>query len=154
MDAALGRDAIVDPRRRLHAAIQNDRELAPDVLARDLAELATALGGQRKADGRLVVLVERRPRVAQVAARHSGDFAHQVVHGSCGLTRGTARTGNDFHSGRHLPVRHQRFFRRRRPLLDDLQLEKARRSHDLLRALDVCHARELDEDLIAAGALL
>ena len=36
---------------------------------RDLAELAAALVVQREADRRLVVLVERRPRVAQIACR-------------------------------------------------------------------------------------
>jgi hypothetical protein len=40
----------------------------------------------------------------------------------------------------------------RRPLLDNLQLEQARRSDDVFRALDVGHAGQLDQDLI--GALL
>ena len=46
VDAAVGGDAIVDPGRRLYAAVQDNRELAADVFARDLAELATALSAQ------------------------------------------------------------------------------------------------------------
>ena len=55
-----GRDPPVDARRRLHAAVEHDGELAADVLAGDLAELAAAFVAQREADRRLVVLVERR----------------------------------------------------------------------------------------------
>ena len=63
MDAAVGCDAVVDARRRLDAAVENDGELASDVFSGDLSELTTALGAQREADGGLIVLVEARARV-------------------------------------------------------------------------------------------
>ena len=152
-DAPLGRDPRFDPRRRLDAAVQNDRELAADVLAGHLAELPSAFVVQREAHRGLIVLVDRRPRVAQITAGDGGHLPHQVVNGA----RITGRAGcarHDFHARRHLPVGHERFLRRRRPLLDDLQFEQSRRSHDLLRALDVGDARKLHENLIAARALL
>ena len=52
------------------------------------------------------------------------------------------------------PFDQQRFARRRRSLLDDLQLEQAGRPDDLLRAVDVGDAGQLHEDLVAVGALL
>ena len=45
-----------------------------DVLAGDVAELAAAVGIQREADGRLVVLVDRRPCVAQIAPETAAAF--------------------------------------------------------------------------------
>ena len=68
-DAAFAGDAPLNFRRRLHAAVEDDGQLAADVLAGDAAELAGAVGVQREGHGRPAVLVERRPRAAQIAAR-------------------------------------------------------------------------------------
>src|SRR4029079_564852 len=50
-------DLALERRRRLDAAVEDDRELAADVLAADLAELPAALVAQREADRGTVVLV-------------------------------------------------------------------------------------------------
>ncbi len=78
-DAAVARDATLDLRSRLHAAVKDDRELAADVLARHPTELAGAFRIQREGDGRTVVLVERWTGAAQLAAGHRRRALHQVV---------------------------------------------------------------------------
>ena len=65
-DAAFVADAAVDARRRHDAVVEHDGQGAADVLAGDLAELARAFVRQREADGRPVVLVDRRLRAAQI----------------------------------------------------------------------------------------
>ena len=153
-DAAVRGDARVDPRRRLHAAVENDGELPADVLAGDLAELASAFRVEREADGRLIVFVERRPGIAQIAAGHRRRFSHQVVHGAGRFACSAGRARDDFHAGRHLPVLLQSFRGRGRPLFDDFQLEQPGRPDNLLRALDVGDARQLNQNLVAALTLL
>ena len=154
MDAAIGRDLVFEPGRRLHLAVEDDRELAADVLARDLAELAAAFRRQREVDGGLVVLIQARPRVAEIVARHSRDLPHQVEHRARRLTRAARDAGHDFHAGWNLPVLQERFSRWQRPLLDDFQLQRAGRLDDPLRLFDVADAGKLHENLIAVGALL
>src|SRR5262249_23716484 len=152
-DAAVGADAAVDARRGLDAAVEDDREVAADVLAGDLAEAAPAVGVEREADCGLVVLVERRTRRPQVAAGDRPGPAHPIPHRPR-VARRAARAGHELHPVRDLAVDEQRLARRRRTLLDDLQLEAARRLNDALRALDVADAGQLHHDLIAVGALL
>ena len=68
-DPSVGGDARFDARRRLHPAVEDDRELAADVLARSPSPNSRrAVVVQREADRRLIVLVDRRPRVAQILA--------------------------------------------------------------------------------------
>ena len=50
---AAARDALVDPRRRIHAAVEDDREVAADVLLGDVAEALRAARAER--DGHLPV---------------------------------------------------------------------------------------------------
>src|SRR6185503_17426122 len=102
-DAPLALNPRLDARRRLDAAVEDDGELAADVLRRDVAELAPAFVTERKGDGRLVVLVERRPRVAEVVAGDGRGLLHQVVD-RAGVARRAGRAGHDFHAGRHLAV--------------------------------------------------
>ncbi len=110
-DASVARDAPVDSRRRLHAPVEDDGEIAADVLAGHLAEPRGALGVQREADRRPVVLVERRPRAAQIAAGDGRGLAHQVVdRAAARVADAAARAGNDFHPVRRLTVDEQRSF--------------------------------------------
>src|SRR5438093_679989 len=51
---AVGRDPAVDSRGRLHASVEDDCELAPDVVARHPAEFSSAFGRERETHGRLV----------------------------------------------------------------------------------------------------
>ena len=150
-DAPFRRDARLHRRRGLDTAVEDDRELAADVLARRLPELASAFAVQREADRRPVVLVERRARVAEIAAGHGGDLLHQVIE-VAGIAR-AADAGDDLHPLRNAAVHHQLFFVAG-DAFDDLQLEQTRRSDDRFRALDFGHAGELHDDLIAACALL
>ena len=69
-----------------------------------LPNLRRALVVQREADRRLVVLVERRPRVAQVAAGDRRHLAHQVVRRAPAASPGAATPGHDLHARRHLAV--------------------------------------------------
>ena len=91
-----------------------------------LPNLRAALGVQREADRRLVVLVERRPRVAQVAAGDRGHLAHQVVDGAAGVAGAPLAPGTISMPCGTWPFDSSASSRRRRPLLDDLQLEQAR----------------------------
>ena len=149
-DAPFRVDLALERRRRLHAAVEDDRQLAADVLAADLAELPAALVAEREADRRPVVLVDRGARVAQVLAGDGRDLLHHVVDRAGVARPGAAGARHDVHALRHLAVDHQRFLRRRRRAFDDLQLEEAGRSDDALRALDVGDAGQLDEDLVVA----
>ena len=79
VNPAFGGDPAVDARRRLDAIVEHDREIAPDVVARDLAEALPGLGLQGEADGRLVVLVDGRPGAAQVGPAHDRRLPHQVI---------------------------------------------------------------------------
>ena len=113
-----------------------------------------ALGVQREADRGTVVLVERRPGVAQVAAGHGGDAAHRVVH------RGRRRAGGplalarqDLDVGRHVAGKGLagRRLVHERALLDQLELEQRRGADDLLGPVDVGHAGQLHQDLVVAA---
>ena len=119
------------------------------------AELPRALGVQREADRRLVVLVERRPRVAQIAAGHGGDLADQVVgrRGDAGAAGGSVPDRISMSGGTALFACSSSSRLGIGPCSDQLQLQQPGRADDLLRALDVGHARQLHEDLIAVAAL-
>ena len=154
-DPSVARDAPVDSRRGLHLPVEDDGEIAADVLAGHLAEPRGALGVQREAHRRPVVLVERWPRAPQIATGDGRGLAHQVEERAAArVVDAAAHAGNDFHPVRRLAVDEQRVFRRRRTLLDDLQLEEAGRPDDFLRAVDIGHARQLHEDLIVVLPLL
>src|SRR4029079_11565713 len=78
----------------------------------------------------------------------------QHIEGRTGIAGRAARTGDNFHTRRHLTVDQQRLARRRGALLDDLEIELAGGLDDPLRALDVADAWQLHHDLVAVGALL
>ncbi len=86
-------------------------------------------------------------------SRHSGDAPNQVVHRT-GASRAIAGAGQHFHIRRNdaAAAAQHIFAVGGRALLDELQLEHAGRADDLLRAVDVGYAGQLDEDLV--GALL
>ena len=153
-DAAFIVDARLNHRRRLDAAVEDDAELAADVVLREGAELARALLVQREADRGTVVLVERRPRVAQVASGDGGNSAEHVV-ARTGRLAGTGlnRAGKNLHIRRQV-VAQRRFRRvlvRERALFDLLQLELRGRSDDFLGARHVGHAGQLHQDLIGGA---
>ncbi len=153
-DAAFIVDARLDDRRRLHAVVEHDAELAADVGLREVAELARALLVQREAHRRTVVLVERRPRVAQVASGDRRHAAHDVIARARRLAgRRFDRARKHLHVGRHVAAecRARRVLVRERSLLDLLQLELRRRSDDLLGAVDVGDAGQLHQDLIGGA---
>ena len=109
-----------------------------------------------EADRRLVVFVERRPGVAQVAA---GDRRRPCARGRTSArppAPASVAPWTTCHVGRHLAaVRlQQRRLVGRRAGLDELQLEHAPccLMMFLARAMSV-HARQLHDDLIAGGAV-
>ena len=79
LDDAFVVDAAVDVRRRVDAVVEHDRQLAVDVGRGEVAEPRRAVAVEREADRRTVVLVERRPRVAQVAAGDGRNTADDVI---------------------------------------------------------------------------
>ena len=117
-----------------------------------LPKRARAVRLEREADGRPVVLVERRPRVAQVPAADDRRLLDQVVHDAAGGLAGRAArdAGQHLGVGRHGAAgrRQQLLARAGRPGLDQRQLEQRRRLDDLLGAGDVAHAGQLHQDLI------
>ena len=120
-------DTPLQDRRRLHLPVEDNGELPADILPADVAELARALSVEREAHRRLVELIQRRTGVPQVAAGHGGHTTHEVVERlrrPAGNER-VGQLGHDFHVRRHDPVSplEQQLSTRRRPLLDDLQLE-------------------------------
>ena len=147
----------LDRRRREHAVVEDDGELAADVRLREVAELAGTLLVEREADRRQVVLVERRARVTQVVAADRRHAAHDVV---LRRRRAAARRGDIGRAGHDHAVRrqvvvdrlHRGFLARERALLDQLQLEDGRRADDVLRPLHVGHAGKLHHQLVG-GAL-
>ena len=108
---------------------------------------------QREADGRLVVLVERRPGVAQVAAGHRRDLAHQVVDGAAAAPAPVA-PGTISMPGGTWPLTSSAsrvgvgpcstIFSSSKPV--DRMISFAR--------IDVGDAGQLDQDLVAVVALL
>jgi len=117
-------------------------------------ELRRAFRVEREGHSGAVVLVERRTRAPQIATGHGGSLAHQVVHSTSGGIGAAAHARDHVHTRRHGAAGRQRLFRGRRALLDNLQLEKAGRTDDLFRTVDVGDARQLDQDLVAVRALL
>ncbi len=134
------------------ALVEHDGEVAADVGAGEVAEPAGAVGLEREAHGRPVVLVEGGPRVAQVAPAHHRGLLDQVVD-HARRAPGPARrryARQHLGVGRHVAAgrRQQLLARAGRSRFDQLQLEQRRRLDDLLGARDVAHARQLDQDLI------
>jgi hypothetical protein len=76
---------------------------------------------------------------------------HQVEHGR---PAGVVGTRDDVHPRRGLTVDEESLAGRFRTALDQLQLEKTGRSDDFLGAVDVGHAGQLDQDLVAVRPLL
>ena len=147
-DAALGGDPLLDRRHRLDPVVHDDRQAAPDICAGEIPELARALPVEGEADRRLVVLVYRGSRGAQIPAGDPRQAPHQVVVG---------RAQRCVHRGHDLQVRRQdaasrlqqHLARRRRSVLDQLDLEQPRAADDRLRALDIRDTRQLYQDLVA-----
>ena len=145
-DAALVGDAALDDAAPSARACRGRSPSCRPMFAPvTLPNLHGAVLLQREADRRLVVLVERRPRVAQVAA---GDDRHLAAPGSTrrrplARRRRVADAGHDLHVRRQAAAVGLRAAPRRveRALLDELQLEQRRRPDDLLGAADVGDAR-------------
>ena len=127
----------------LSSTIASDRPMLSVV---DPTELHGALAVQREADGRRVELVERRTRVAKVAAGHRRYFPNQVVRRPHARRRAT----DDLEVGRDLAVDclEQRGLIGRGARLDERQLQHRRLADDVLRAVDIGKPRKLDEDLV------
>ena len=115
-----------------------------------LPNLRPALGVQREADRRLVVLVERRPRVAQIAARDRGDA---FAPGSRPCPRRPAsrrRARHDFHALRHLAVRPAALPCVDRPCSTIFSSSRPVERMISFARFDVGDAGQLHQDLIAA----
>ena len=148
-------DRLLDDRDRLHAAVEDDGEVAADVGPGEGREGPRAVPVQGEPDGRPVELVDRRPGVAQVAARDRRRAGHEVEHVRSVADRGVP--GHDLERGRRHPAGRLDLEEtgpgRRRPRLDQVELEDPGRADDRLRARDVLHPRQLDQDLVARGAV-
>jgi hypothetical protein len=146
-------DLALDVRCRLDPLVEDDGELATDVVPRDPAELLGPLGVQEELDGRLVELVLPHPGVLQVAAGDGGGAVEHVEDGRPRARLGVLRHPFDeLQVGRDRPAvgRLRGFGRRVRPPLqvDELELEKAGRADDVLDAGRVVDAGELDDDAV------
>src|SRR5262245_29311400 len=147
-DPPLVGDPPFEPRRRDHAVVEDNRQVAADVLARQLAELLRAVRLQFEVDGRLIVLVETRLGEAKVLAGDGRDLAHDVVH-SARLARRRRRARDQLHLARQRAVELlQQVVLRAGTRFDQLELEDCGLADDVLRVRDVGDARELDDDLV------
>ena len=137
---------------RLSRMIASSRPMFSPV---SLPNLRGAVAGQREADGRPVVLVERRPRAAQVLA---GDRRQLAAPGRTCVPASPppAGAGDHFHvvaAACRRAACEQRLARRRRTGFDDLELSCAvERMISLARATSV-DAGQLDQDLVAGVAV-
>ena len=146
-------DAPLDGRRREDAVVENNRQLAVDVLLRQLAESPRPVLVQREPHRRQIVLVERGARSPQVAAgnrRHSANHVVDRGRRAAPCPRHVLRARHDEEVRRERVVVRLpgRVFRRERSLLDNLQLEERRVADDFLGARHVGHARELHQNLV------
>ncbi len=151
-DGSPAGDALVDARRRVEVAVQDDRQPAADVLLRRLAEDArphrVELDRDLPVAGR--VRVRRDLGAVQLGPREQRLLLDDV--GNLGL-------------GLRLPVHSPlvedlvalgELARQRllggRPIVDELELEQRGLADERLRALRVLDPRELDEDPVLALA--
>src|SRR5205823_3298800 len=81
-DHALIVDAALDDRRRLDLVVEDDRDLAADVVAGEFAELARAIRRERHADDRLAEAALLDARGLQVRTGDRNGLADGEVFGA------------------------------------------------------------------------
>ena len=157
-DAAFIVNLLLDGGNFLDLVVEHHGQLLADVGAGEAGEAAPAFAGQQKADGGTAVLVGGGLGGAQVAPGNGRGAGDDVPGGLGGVA--TARAdGAALHQHRirrqHAILRGQRFLlagKRAGQRLPDFQ--QGGGLHDLLDAGGIVHARQLDQDLVLAEAVL
>ncbi len=146
-------DLAVDDRSGDDLVVENDGQAAFDVRARQVAELARSVRGEREADGRLAELPLLHAGVFQVGAGDRNRLADGVIlDARRAAERVFTRAGQDVDLGLH--VRRDAVERRRRIrgrlAFDQAELKLRRRLDDVLHARRIVDPGQLDDDAVVA----
>src|SRR6185503_20245051 len=130
-------DALVDAGRRIDAAVEDDREVAGDVLLGDVAEALRARRAEGDRDlpvaGR--VRIRLHARVGELVARQQRAFLDDPGHAPLFLALAIEAALIE-HLRRLGHAARERLLGRR-PLVDELELEQARLPDQRLRAIRI-----------------
>ncbi len=148
-DAALGPgDAVLDDRGRLDLLVEDDGDLLADVGAGDLLEAGAAVGVEGEGDGRAVPLVGHPADGPQVLARDRGDLVDEIEAGLAALGIALEDLGV---VGDHPVIGlEQGRLVGGRAGLDELPFQDGGDLDQLLDAVGVVDAGQLDDDLVVA----